>query len=64
VRPEVVTCLWSLKNASPRDQKHVEWVRAFISLLEELRKYTVEYHTTGLSWNPKVPGLPSMKQLA
>ena len=38
----------------PRDPKHVEWVRGYIALLEELRKYVMEYHTTGLVWNPNV----------
>jgi adenylyl cyclase-associated protein len=37
-----------------RDVKHVEWARSFMALLEELRKYVLEFHTTGLSWNPKV----------
>lgn len=37
-----------------RDPKHAEWVKAYISLLEELRKYVMDYHTTGLVWNPKV----------
>lgn len=37
-----------------REPKHVEWVRAWISLLEEQRKYVMEFHTTGLVWNPKV----------
>ena len=37
-----------------RDTKHVEWARAFIALLEELRVYVMEFHTTGLVWNAKV----------
>ena len=37
-----------------RDTKHVEWARAWIALLEEQRKYVMEFHTTGLTWNPKV----------
>jgi hypothetical protein len=37
-----------------RDPKHVEWVKSFLAVLEEMRKYVMEYHTTGLSWNPKV----------
>lgn len=32
----------------------MEWARAFIALLEELRAYVMEFHTTGLVWNPKV----------
>ena len=40
--------------AALRDTKHVEWARAFIALLEELRVYVMEFHTTGLVWNAKV----------
>lgn len=49
--------LFSLINVPLRDPKHVEWVRKFLSLLEESRKYNMEYHATGLSWNAKVPGI-------
>ncbi|KAF8212397.1 cyclase-associated protein [Mycena galopus ATCC 62051] len=35
------------------DQKHVEWVRSFIAILEAMRLYVVEYHTTGLTWNKR-----------
>ena len=41
-------------NGIHRDPKHTEWVKAYVSLLEELRKYIMDYHTTGLVWNPKV----------
>lgn len=37
-----------------RDKTQVEWVRSFVNALEELRKYIMQYHTTGLTWNPKV----------
>jgi adenylyl cyclase-associated protein len=37
-----------------RDPKHVQWVNAFKAILEEMRIYVMEYHTTGLAWNPKV----------
>ncbi|THH08213.1 hypothetical protein EW145_g2859 [Phellinidium pouzarii] len=42
-----------IKEFKDKDAKHVEWVRAWISLLEEQRKYVMEFHTTGLAWNPK-----------
>ncbi|KAH9842539.1 cyclase-associated protein [Rhodofomes roseus] len=42
-----------LKEFKDKDSKHAEWVKAYTSLLEELRKYIVEYHTTGLVWAPK-----------
>ena len=36
-----------------RDQSHVEWVRAYTSIFDDLKKYVMEYHTTGLVWNAK-----------
>ncbi|RPD59148.1 cyclase-associated protein [Lentinus tigrinus ALCF2SS1-7] len=41
-----------IKEFKERDPKHGEWVKGYITLLEELRKYIMEYHTTGLVWNP------------
>ncbi|GAA5855202.1 hypothetical protein JCM3766R1_003058, partial [Sporobolomyces carnicolor] len=35
------------------EPKRVEWARSFVTLLEELRKYIMQHHTTGLTWNPK-----------
>ncbi|EJU05526.1 hypothetical protein DACRYDRAFT_92799 [Dacryopinax primogenitus] len=42
-----------LKNFKDKEPIHKEWVKAFSELLEELRKYVQEYHTTGLAWNIK-----------
>jgi adenylyl cyclase-associated protein len=42
-----------LKDNKETNPAAVEWSRSFITLLEELRKYIMQYHTTGLSWNPK-----------
>ncbi|KAK1232264.1 suppressor of rasval19 [Marasmius sp. AFHP31] len=42
-----------IKDFKEKDPKHPEWVRSFTAVLEELRKYVMEHHTTGLSWNPK-----------
>ncbi|KAG8825353.1 hypothetical protein FRC19_011590, partial [Serendipita sp. 401] len=36
-----------------KDKKHVDWARSYIALIEELRKYVLEYHKMGLIWNPK-----------
>ncbi|KAI0831741.1 adenylate cyclase associated N terminal-domain-containing protein [Trametes gibbosa] len=36
-----------------KDVRHVEWTRGYMAILEELRKYIMEYHTTGLVWNFK-----------
>ncbi|TFK88794.1 cyclase-associated protein [Polyporus arcularius HHB13444] len=41
-----------IKEFKEKDPKHSEWVKSYIVLLEELRKYVMEYHTTGLVWNP------------
>ncbi|KAH8833527.1 adenylate cyclase associated N terminal-domain-containing protein [Flagelloscypha sp. PMI_526] len=40
-----------IKEFKEKNPKHVEWVRAFTAVLEELRKYVVEFHTTGVTWN-------------
>ena len=37
-----------------RDPKHAEWVKGYLGLLEELKKYIMEYHTTSLKWNANV----------
>uniref|UniRef100_A0A0W0F912 Adenylyl cyclase-associated protein n=1 Tax=Moniliophthora roreri TaxID=221103 RepID=A0A0W0F912_MONRR len=42
-----------IKEFKEKDPKHAEWVRLFTALLDELRKYVVEHHTTGVSWNAK-----------
>ncbi|RWS21784.1 adenylate cyclase-associated protein-like protein, partial [Leptotrombidium deliense] len=42
-----------------KDTKHVEWAKSWISFLQELQKYVRQYHTTGLTWNPK--GVDSSK---
>ncbi|KAI0792862.1 adenylate cyclase associated N terminal-domain-containing protein [Abortiporus biennis] len=42
-----------IKEFKEKDPKHVEWVRAYLGILEELRKYIMDNHTTGLVWNPK-----------
>ncbi|GAA5878362.1 hypothetical protein JCM16303_002747 [Sporobolomyces ruberrimus] len=42
-----------IKEHKESNPKQVEWARSFVSLLEELRKYIMQHHTTGLSWNPK-----------
>ncbi|KAF9069812.1 adenylate cyclase associated N terminal-domain-containing protein [Rhodocollybia butyracea] len=42
-----------IKELKDKDARHAEWVRSFAGLLEETRKYVMEYHTTGLAWNEK-----------
>ena len=43
-----------VKDYKDSDPKQVEWARSFIALLEDLRKFVLAHHTTGLSWNAKV----------
>ncbi|KAL0580251.1 suppressor of rasval19 [Marasmius crinis-equi] len=45
-----------IKDFKDKDPKHAEWVRSFTAVLDDLRKYVMEYHTTGLTWNTK--GIP------
>ncbi|KAH9496610.1 F-actin-capping protein subunit beta [Bulinus truncatus] len=42
-----------LKDFKEKDPNHVEWSRSWIATLTELQGYIKQYHTTGLSWNPK-----------
>ncbi|KAK6458993.1 adenylate cyclase-associated protein [Scheffersomyces xylosifermentans] len=45
---------WSdrvLKEFKEKDPKHVEWVKQFLNIFDELKAYVKEYHTTGPSWN-------------
>ncbi|XP_063616538.1 adenylyl cyclase-associated protein 1 isoform X2 [Cydia splendana] len=47
-----------LKEWKDKDQKHVEWCRAWVQLLSELQAYVKQYHTTGLVWSGKGAGAP------
>ncbi|KAI8438642.1 hypothetical protein MSG28_011068 [Choristoneura fumiferana] len=47
-----------LKEWKEKDQKHVEWCRAWVQLLSELQAYVKQYHTTGLVWSGKGAGAP------
>ncbi|KAJ7738522.1 adenylate cyclase associated N terminal-domain-containing protein [Mycena maculata] len=42
-----------IKEFKEKDQKHVEWVRSFLAILEAMRVYVMEHHTTGLTWNKR-----------
>ncbi|XP_008578476.1 PREDICTED: adenylyl cyclase-associated protein 1 [Galeopterus variegatus] len=54
-----------LKEYKDVDKKHVDWVKAYLSIWTELQAYIKEYHTTGLAWSKTGPlakelsGLPS-----
>ena len=36
-----------------RDKTHVDWVKAFTAIFDDMKQYVMEYHTTGLVWNAK-----------
>lgn len=40
-------------NKDAEGELQREWVGAFNNFLKELRSYIKQYHTTGLSWNPR-----------
>ncbi|KAH9038989.1 adenylate cyclase associated N terminal-domain-containing protein [Lactarius pseudohatsudake] len=42
-----------IKEYKEKDKAHVEWVRAYTAIFDDLKKYVMEYHTTGLVWNAK-----------
>jgi len=46
-------CCSDAPNVLHRDLKHLQWVRGYYGVLDGLRAYVKEYHTTGLKWNPK-----------
>uniref|UniRef100_A0A674DYL5 CAP, adenylate cyclase-associated protein 1 (yeast) n=1 Tax=Salmo trutta TaxID=8032 RepID=A0A674DYL5_SALTR len=38
-----------------KDQKHVDWVKAYLSIWTELQNYIKQHHTTGLAWSKSGP---------
>ncbi|KIK35491.1 hypothetical protein CY34DRAFT_95978 [Suillus luteus UH-Slu-Lm8-n1] len=40
-----------LKDFKEKDPRHAEWVRAFNGVLDGMKRYVMEFHTTGLVWN-------------
>ncbi|KAG6841681.1 hypothetical protein C0991_008319 [Blastosporella zonata] len=42
-----------IQEYKSKDVQHVEWVKAFVAILDESKKYVMVYHTTGLAWNSK-----------
>ena len=47
-----------LLNRAFRDARHAEWVRTFLSCLDEMKHYIGENHPTGLVWNTSVSYAP------
>ncbi|XP_023687892.2 adenylyl cyclase-associated protein 1 [Paramormyrops kingsleyae] len=44
-----------LKDHKDKDKKHVDWVKAYLSIWTELQNYIKQHHTTGLSWSKTGP---------
>ncbi|KAF7667254.1 hypothetical protein LDENG_00069970 [Lucifuga dentata] len=44
-----------LKDFREKDKKHVEWVKAYLSIWTELQNYIKQHHTTGLVWSKTGP---------
>ncbi|XP_028936466.1 adenylyl cyclase-associated protein 1 [Ornithorhynchus anatinus] len=44
-----------LKEYKDVDKKHVDWVKAYLSIWAELQAYIKEFHTTGLTWSKTGP---------
>ncbi|KAG6931265.1 adenylate cyclase associated protein 1 [Chelydra serpentina] len=44
-----------LKEYKDVDKKHVDWVKAYLSIWAELQAYIKEHHTTGLTWSKTGP---------
>ncbi|KAG9318865.1 adenylate cyclase associated N terminal-domain-containing protein [Chiua virens] len=40
-----------LKEFRDKDVRHTEWVRAFIAIMDDMKRYVLENHPTGLVWN-------------
>ncbi|XP_058875174.1 adenylyl cyclase-associated protein 1-like isoform X1 [Acipenser ruthenus] len=44
-----------LKEFKDTDKKHVDWVKAYLSIWSGLQAYIKEHHTTGLAWSKTGP---------
>ncbi|XP_036372043.1 adenylyl cyclase-associated protein 1 [Megalops cyprinoides] len=44
-----------LKDYKEKDKKHVDWVKAYLSIWTELQNYIKQHHTTGLTWSKTGP---------
>lgn len=39
---------------SPRDRRHVDWVRSYLLIWTEMQAFIKQHHTTGLVWSKSV----------
>ncbi|XP_071804577.1 adenylyl cyclase-associated protein 1-like [Asterias amurensis] len=42
-----------LKDFKGKDDKQVEWMRAYTNSINKLKDFVAAYHLTGLTWNPQ-----------
>lgn len=49
-----------IKEYKGKDEKQIDWMRAFTGAIKELEEYVRTYHTTGLAWNPDGTELTSV----
>ncbi|KAF8479017.1 adenylate cyclase associated N terminal-domain-containing protein [Russula ochroleuca] len=47
-----------------KDKTHVEWAKAFAAIFDDMKKYVMEHHTTGLVWNAKGISISEYKAAA
>ncbi|KAF8136798.1 adenylate cyclase associated N terminal-domain-containing protein [Boletus edulis] len=40
-----------IKEFRDQDARHAEWVRALVAVMDEMKRYVLENHPTGLVWN-------------
>lgn len=53
-----------IKEFKEKDKTHVEWVRAFTAIFDDMKQYVMEHHTTGLVWNAKGISISEYKAAA
>ncbi|KAI0274390.1 adenylate cyclase associated N terminal-domain-containing protein [Russula aff. rugulosa BPL654] len=53
-----------IKEFKEKDKRHVEWVRAFTAIFDDMKQYVMEHHTTGLVWNAKGISISEYKAAA
>ncbi|MCO5613787.1 hypothetical protein L7F22_068065 [Adiantum nelumboides] len=42
-----------IKEFKDTEKVHVEWARSFTAILDAMKAYVMQHHTTGLQWNPR-----------
>lgn len=42
-----------IKEFKEKEKSYVDWTKAYVAILTEIKDYVKKYHTSGLSWNPR-----------